>query len=77
MRFLVQSLAKHMRREENLSSKIMLAGYVVLMPIAFFLGHEVVGLICFIGMLHELHRIEMAGLRREIRAKRMWHEGEV
>lgn len=69
-------LWRSVRRGENVTGKIMIVGYLMMMAAAAFLGRELVGVICLIGFLHELNRIEFANLRREIRAKKMWHGGE-
>lgn len=56
--------------------KIMLWGNAVCGLIAMFIGAHILMVIFLAGFLHELNQIEFAKVRKEIRAKRRWDEGQ-
>ena len=64
------------RRGENRGRKIAGTVYGCVSLTALLFGYDTIGLICLVGMVHELNQIEIARLRAEIRAKKMWHGGE-
>lgn len=64
------------RRGENQGRKIAAGFYAVGATLALIFGQDTIGAICLIGMVHELNQIEIARLRAEIRAKKMWHGGD-
>lgn len=76
MPLIATKLHNYLRRGENLGSKILsilfAAGGVVL----FFTGDHIGMVICLSGFLYEQQKQQIAALRREIRAKKMWHGGE-
>lgn len=76
MLLIATKLHNYLQRGENLGSKILsilfAAGGVVL----FFTGDHIGMVICLSGFLYEEQKRQIAALRREVRAKKMWHGGE-
>ncbi len=64
------------RRGETQGRSIAVVIYAVGGVIALLYGQDTIALIGLIGFVHEMNQIEIAALRREIRAKKMWHGGE-
>lgn len=69
-------LAKHIRRGENLGSKILSVAFAVGGVVFFFTGDHVGMVICLVGFCYEDHQRQIAAVRREIRSKRNWDEGQ-
>ena len=69
-------LQRFWRHGENRVRKIAGTVYGAVSLAALLFGQDTIGLICLVGMVHELNQIEIARLRAEIRAKKMWHGGE-
>lgn len=63
-------------RGESLGSKILSVLLAVVGVVLFFTGDHIGMTVCLIGFLYEEHQRQIAALRREIRAKKMWHGGE-
>lgn len=70
------NLQRHIRRGENVTRKISISIYSVVGLIMLGLGYDTAALICLVGFVHETTMMEIGALRREIRFKRMWNEGQ-
>lgn len=69
-------LHRFFHREENRGSKILSVLFAVCGVVLFFTGDHIGMAICLSGFLYEEQKRQIAILRREIRAKKMWHGGE-
>lgn len=74
--FLITSFHLAFRRGENLSHKILIGSWTIGMFVAAYFDQDALVAICCIGVVHQLTQIQIAALRKEIRAKKMWHGGE-
>ena len=77
MRSMLPKLRNFFHREENRGSKILSVLLAVTGVVLFFTGDHIGMVICLSGFLYEEQKRQIAALRREIRAKKMWHGGEV
>ena len=73
---LALKLRSFFQRGENLGSKILSVAFAVGGVVFFFTGDHIGMVICLVGFCFEDHQRQFAALRREIRAKKMWHGGE-
>lgn len=79
MQFLSDAIATFrlsVLRGENIGSKILSVLFAVCGVVLFFTGDHIGMVICLSGFLYEEQKRQIATLRREVRAKKMWHGGE-
>ena len=69
-------MRSYFQRGENASRHILIAFYTAAMFAAMWFGQDGAVAIFLVLALDQYRSIELVALRREIRAKKMWHGGE-
>jgi hypothetical protein len=76
MRLPPDFLKRFIRRGDGGHHKLFALGFFVVGLGLLAFGFDMVALICLVGFVHETARMDIAALRREIRAKRAWDDGQ-